>query len=201
MTRENIRPALNQKLVLRVEDTRTKEYKSNFHDAIDYRYAVKTANGNSAFLYVPVDGHLAIRRANVADGDDIQLIKAKVGGEVVFTVMVLGDSHDARGGGRAQPETRQAQPARPALPARVYVDDSGTPAAVAPIAQPIKAVHPLEDTMQRCFLVAGRALWHAYEELTAQGCAYDVPTIEDARAAGISMFIERTRNNASQGGR
>jgi hypothetical protein len=59
----------------------------------------------------------------------------------------------------------------------------------------------MEQLMTRCFVVGGRALWTAYNELKAAGCEYDQPTIEDARAAGISMFIEKTRNQQNGGAR
>jgi hypothetical protein len=39
----------------------------------------------------------------------------------------------------------------------------------ARLAPPPAQVHPLEEIMQRCFVVAGRALWNAHHELDAAG--------------------------------
>jgi hypothetical protein len=200
MQRENIKLAVNTKLTVRIEDTNVKECTSRFHDDKEYRYSVLRADtGAAAFLYVLVDCHLAIRRANVSAGDDVVLLKTMRMGQPQYSVTILGDAHtdaETTHVTRTAPVSapRQAPPPQQAAATRGAT-------ALAPVLQPVAEVHPLEQIMTRCFVVGGRALWNAYTELQALGCNYDQPTIEDARAAGISMFIERTRNQQNGGGR
>jgi hypothetical protein len=209
MNRDNIKLAINTKLIVRFEDLNAKECTSKYHDDKEYRYSVLRADtGAAAFLYVLVDCHLAIRRANVSAGDDVELLKTMRMGQAQYGVTILGDAY-------TDAETTRVMRTAPASAPGVYAPASAPrqalpqqqPAAtrgataLAPVAQPIAEVHPLEQIMARCFVVGGRALWTAYTELQALGCNYDQPTIEDARAAGISMFIERTRNQQNGGGR
>lgn len=200
MNRENLKLAVNTKLIVRIEDMNAKECTSRYHDGIEYRYSVMRAeNGLAAFLYLPVDGHLAMRRANLSAGDDVELIKTMRMGQAQYGVTILGDATEPY---EPQPQTARLvapAPPRQALPPQ---PQSRGAVALAPVpVQPIAEVHPLEQIMTRCFVVGGRALWTAYNELKAAGCEYDQPTIEDARAAGISMFIERTRNQQNGGAR
>lgn len=184
MNRENLNlNKTNSKLVVRFEDMSSKECRSNFHDDKEYRYSVQRADtGAAAFLYVKVDAHLAIRRANVRADDEVELVKTMRMGEPHYSVTILSDANTD-----AEP-TRVVRPA----PARQ---------ALAPIAQPVEQVHPAEQLVTRCFVVGGRSLWNAWKELQSLGCDYDQPTIEDARAAGISLFIDRSRQQQNGGAR
>ncbi len=209
MNRENLKLAVNTKLIVRIEDMNAKECTSRFHDGIEYRYSVMRAeNGLAAFLYLPVDGHLAMRRANVSAGDDVELIKTMRMGQAQYGVTILGDATEPPSaqappprGDEPQPQTARLVAPAPPRQAPPQPITRGAVALAPTPAQAINVVHPMEQLMTRCFVVGGRALWTAYNELKAAGCEYDQPTIEDARAAGISMFIEKTRNQQNGGAR
>jgi hypothetical protein len=194
MTKEKLKLTTNVPCTFTLENAQGKETKSKFHDGVEYMYSV-ICRGASCLLFLPVDGNIAIRRSGAQAGDEIELLKELHNNRAVFSVRVLGKDS-------APPPRAAAQPAPTPAPIRMLSPQTqvapaptrpAPAAAHQPEAAQIPTVHPLEDSMQRCFVVAGRALWRAYAALKEAGCDYDVPTIEDARAAGISMFIERQR--------
>jgi hypothetical protein len=196
MTREKIKMVSGVPLIVTIEDTHAKPMTSRFHDGTEYLYSVMH-RGSSCLLYLPVEGHEAMLRLGARAGDEVQLVKQQTQGQApTFTARAVSDAHLAIPALPPPPPPQYSQPAPAAVAQGVRMLAPQTQFAPAPQPQteaPAK-VHPLEEIMQRCFVVAGRALWNAHRELAAAGCAYDQPTMEDMRAAGISMWIERTRN-------
>jgi hypothetical protein len=197
VNRENIKLALNSKLLVRVEDTNAKECTSRYHDGKEYRYAViRCENGAPGWLYLPVDAHIAIRRANVSPGDDVELLKTMRMGVPQFGVTIVGDASSAAFDALpASPETARPQ----ALPTPA-VQTQRSPAvqpynrgAVAVAAQPAPADGANTALGKRCFRAAVDVLAEA-RQYAIDTYQWDLEVnAEDVRALGISFLIGEQR--------
>jgi hypothetical protein len=152
---------------------------------VEFQYCV---NEDRGIIWLPPEGRAAILRSGAQRGDQIQLMQTSKG----WSAQRLGDSPAP-----PEPPTRMVAP-RPAYSNGNGHHEPPPPAAPpkppVPMPQLAAEPHPIEALMFRCFVAGGRTLWRAYQKLLAEGCDYDKPQIEDVRAAGITLYIERTKN-------
>jgi hypothetical protein len=202
ISRQKIKLAINVPCVIELDDARGIETKSQFSDGPEYRYHCSWA-GSPSLLYLPVDGHLAIKRSGAGAGDEIELTKAKANnGSIIYQCRRLSDAHAIEAPPQrdaptpvAPREIRLVAPApQPAQPQQPYTRGATAPQR-EPVKQvhPIATVHPLQEMMTRCLEVAYYANQAAYNNLRAQGVEIDAPTWEDVRASGTTFFIQRMK--------
>ena len=213
MNREKIKLITNVPLTLELEDANGAESTSHFHDGVEYRFMVRHRDSPS-ILYLPVDGMLAVKRSQARAGEEIELLKTMANGKPVFTAHRIGQQPlPAAPAAPQQPQPTRllapmpqyAQPQYAQSPQHASAQHASAQHASAQhgnaaraIAEPVPQVHPLEEVMTRCFVVAGRALWNARQTLLAEGIPTPEPAFEDFRAAAISMWIERSRGNGGR---
>lgn len=178
MTRQKLKLPIDVPMVLQLENLDGQPVQSQYSDGPEYRYDVKHRNEH-CLIYLPAQGRDAIMRSRATVGDEIELLKQKRGNGYVYAANVLPD-------GTEPP------------PQSVVVRSNGKPPATKPQpAQEIPTSHPMEDLLVRCFVVAGRASWKAWEQLKAEGKQMDEPIWEDIRATGATLFIERNKRERS----
>jgi hypothetical protein len=209
MNKPKIKLIANVPCALTLENPHGKETTSQFHDGVEYMYNV-ICQGEPSVLFLPADGSLAITRLAPRPGDEIELLKTLRSNRPFFQARHVGQEEPQQRQAPAVPYQREAPPApgvrmlAPRSQVAPRPAPTPTPAPFAPmpgeLAQrpaPAATVHPLEDLMVGCLVTAGRSVWRAYEELKKSGCDFDKPMIEDVRALGITMYIERTRNQGA----
>lgn len=204
MTRDKIKLIANVPLVLEIEDLGT-EKSSRFHDGVEYCYCCSVA-GTPSIMYLPVDGHLAIKRSGAVVGDELEICKSMFQGRTTFRVRRFSDAQSAPAAPVPAPQGVRMLAPRQQLAARYevrhsedvqpYSQPAPAPERVASAA-PVATVHPMEEMMTRCLLVGYRVNQNAYLKLRAQGVEIDAPTWEDVRSTGTSFFIQRMK----EGGR
>lgn len=203
MQREVIRPDYDQPIVVKLDTAPEAGIQKEGKFGIDFQYY---CNDDAGIMWLPAIGRDALLQSGAGPGDTVQITKTRRGKTTLFSALVLEMSVSAARADRQYQQQPQQQPQahhqqtharRAPIPrAAYYQPETGSvPAAHTAPAPAGPQIHPLEELMQRCIVVGGRAVWAAYQELTAAGIQYDMPTIEDARVAGISLFIERNRNN------
>lgn len=199
MNKPKIKLITNVPCAMVLENPHGKETSSKFHDGVEYMYSV-ICQGEASVLFLPVDGTLAINRLQPRPGDEVEMLKTMRNNRVEYQARVISRDAEPPPPQRQQPapyERQAGQPVRMLAPQSQIRSEPApfppSPAALAERPSPVNTVHPLEELMTRCLVVAGRSVWRAYVELTEAGCAFDKPMIEDVRALGITMYIERTR--------
>lgn len=194
--REKIKPVTNVPLIFEYEAGKQGvETTSRFHDGVEYMYMV-IHNGQHSILFLPVDGHTAVRRLNPREGDSISLLKRSENREIYWEATLANQQAPLpatrttesrlRGNYPAQ-QTTYAQPVTQTATARAL------PPPAAPAHTPVADGHPLEQLMTNCVICAGRALARGREVLLAEGVNVPEWLSDDFRSAAISMWIERTK--------
>lgn len=199
MNRTMLRPQVDVPLVVLLDKgPEGKETRNNNGDT-EYQY---TVNDDSGIIWLPPAARTQLIRTGAQAGDEIQIVKSLRGKNAIWNIQVLADSAEppAQNTRMAAPRPAYAaapQPARPSQPANGNGHmHASRPAAAAP--EPAPAAPKIGEVMQRALEISARANWTAYQAAKAAGCEIDPPTWEDVRAAGISMFIEHSRNGGSR---
>lgn len=185
MQREKLKLIPGVPCTLVLDDAIGRPMNSRFHSGVEYLYNVEH-RGGGYLLYLPVEGHQALRRIEAAAGDEIQILKTQTQGQAPqFQIRRVSDAELAVPTLQARPLSSQQE--APARGVHMLAPRSQVAAA---------AVHPLLEQMTRCLEVGYAANAAAFANLRKQGVEIDGPTWEDVRATGISFFIERQRNGA-----
>jgi hypothetical protein len=183
MTREKLKIVSGVPLQVTLSDMRAREMSSRFHDGIEYLYSVEH-RGAGCLLYLPVEGHMALKYSGAVEGDDVQITKTHVNGsapsfhvkrfsDATLTVPALPTIQDApvRGVQMMAPRTQVAPAPAPPVPAQA----SGTAVLLS------QCLHCAIDAAlgaERFALAKGKEL--NFNE-------------EDIRAMALSIFIGKQR--------
>jgi hypothetical protein len=199
MNRQILKPQVDVPLVVLLDKGPEGKETTSQRGDLQYQY---TVNNDACVMWLPPEARAAILRTGAQAGDQLQIVKSLRGNNAIWSVQVLADSEPPP----PPPPTRMvaprptyaAAPSQNAAPSQP--NGNGHHQAPAPTPLPPLAAepHPIEQLMLRCFIAGGRTLWKAYLKLREEGCSYDTPTIEDVRAAGITLYIERTKNGGVQ---
>lgn len=204
ISRETLRPQLNKPLIAVLDSTDAREVKSPRDGSVDYFYDV---NGGNARLVLAPEARAQLQRTHAAPGDTVEIVKYKDR----WNVRVLSDAQEEPQPGPriVAPSPAQRTNGMRSIPStggpetNGYANGYANGAAARQFAPPeavpaVPQVHPMEELMARCFVVAAHALQRAYDEVTREGMTWDAPIWDDVRATGISLFIERSRNGAAR---
>jgi hypothetical protein len=205
MNREKIKLVTNVPLVIDLEDLGT-ETSSRSNEGVEYRYNCNHS-GSPSMIYLPVDGHLAVKRAGAQPGGRIEIAKTLVQNRPRFEVRLFSDAHLAietpvetpapfapRPPAPAPREIRMVAPAAPRPQQhQPYTNGAAAPQVAYRMEKP--EVHPLQEMMTRCLEVGYPANQNAYLALRAQGIEIDPPTWEDVRSTGTSFFTQRMKGD------
>jgi hypothetical protein len=203
MTREKIKLIPGVPFMCTLETSEGKPMTSRFHDGAEYLYSVNH-RGAPSMLYLPVEGHMAIKRLGVRAGDEIQIVKTQTQGQAPeFSVRTVSDATLAVPA--LPPATQQPWPALERdngvrmLAPRSQVAPLAPAAPPPPPAQypPVRGFadetpQPGSVMLGQCLLAAIDAAIGAERYALAKGKTLSFAP-EDIRAMGLSVYIGKQR--------
>jgi hypothetical protein len=150
------------------------------HTSGDYQYVV---NDNAGIMFLPPAARVHLQRTHAAAGDEVAITKMA---DDSWRCEVLSDAR-----------TDYSEPLKQSIH-QVQQQRQPTNGATAlaprnqPVQQPVQQLGT-HDLLARFFVLAGRALRMAHQQLGTEGIEIEPFNWEDVRASGISLFIEHNR--------
>lgn len=202
MNRQILKPQVDVPMVVLLDKGPEGKETTSQRGDLQYQY---TLNNDACVMWLPPEARSAIMRTGAQAGDEIQIVKSLRGKNAIWNVQVVPDSAPpppasrmvaprpaySNGNGHSAPQQHWENEPQPTTPRP----------QPAPAQQPATTTtYPMEEVMARCLEISARANWRAFQAAKAAGIAIEGPNWEDVRAAAISIFIERSRNQRENGG-